>query len=332
MRPPPAEHQPLVSVVTPVYNGEKYLSECIESVLAQTYSNWEYVVVDNRSTDRSLEIAQRYERQDARIRVHRNTEFLGMLQNWNHALRQIGPESKYCKVVHADDILFPECLARMVELSEQHPSVGLVAAYRLKGAEVDLDRLIPYPVTVVSGRDVCRASLTGAPYVFGTPTSVLMRSDLVRAREAFYNEGNLHADTEACYDVLQESDFGFVHQVLTYTREHEEAMTSFATRTRTPIAGRLVLFAKYGPVFLDRDDYEYRLAARIARYAYFLLRMTAKAKFLDPQFREYHLATIRQVQAAVTLNEVRRGLRMHAQAKLWLWRGRRSVSKVRRQK
>ena len=52
--------QPLVSVITPVYNGEEFLPECIESVLAQTYQNWDYTIVNNRSTDRTLEIAKSY--------------------------------------------------------------------------------------------------------------------------------------------------------------------------------------------------------------------------------------------------------------------------------
>src|SRR5712692_9727325 len=87
--------QPLVSVVTPVYNGEKYLAECIESILAQTYQNWEYIIVNNCSTDRSLEIAQGYAKKDARIRIYNNQEFVGMIQNHNIALGQISSESKY---------------------------------------------------------------------------------------------------------------------------------------------------------------------------------------------------------------------------------------------
>lgn len=54
------ELQPLVSILTPVYNGEEYLAECIESVLGQTYQNWEYCIVNNCSTDRTLEIANGY--------------------------------------------------------------------------------------------------------------------------------------------------------------------------------------------------------------------------------------------------------------------------------
>ena len=69
---------PLVSVVTPVYNGAAYLSECIESVLAQTYTNWEYIIVNNCSTDRTRDIASHYAQQDTRIRLHNNDDFLSL--------------------------------------------------------------------------------------------------------------------------------------------------------------------------------------------------------------------------------------------------------------
>lgn len=52
--------QPQVSVITPVYNGEAYITQCIESILAQTYSNWEYIIVNNQSTDGTLTIAEKY--------------------------------------------------------------------------------------------------------------------------------------------------------------------------------------------------------------------------------------------------------------------------------
>jgi glycosyltransferase involved in cell wall biosynthesis len=68
----------------------------------------------NCSTDRSLEIALNYAKKDGRIRVESNRQFLGVIANHNTAFRLISPDSKYCKVVSADDWLFPECLARMV--------------------------------------------------------------------------------------------------------------------------------------------------------------------------------------------------------------------------
>ena len=108
------ESNPLVSVITPVYNAEPYLKACIESVLSQTYENIEYLIVDNCSTDSSLEIANHYAQIDKRIRVVQNTEFLSIMPNWNHAMRSMVPESRYCKVVHADDWLYPECIEKMV--------------------------------------------------------------------------------------------------------------------------------------------------------------------------------------------------------------------------
>ena len=64
----PVAHQPLVSIITPFYNTEQYIAECIESVLAQTYAHWEYILVNNQSTDASRTIAEQYARKDSRIR------------------------------------------------------------------------------------------------------------------------------------------------------------------------------------------------------------------------------------------------------------------------
>src|SRR5262249_46303995 len=98
--------EPMVSIVTPVYNGASYLAECIESVLAQTYQNWDYTIVNNCSTDRSMEIARHYAALDDRIRVCENDQFLDVIANHNAALRKISPQSKYCKLIFADDWIF----------------------------------------------------------------------------------------------------------------------------------------------------------------------------------------------------------------------------------
>lgn len=277
--------QPLVSVVTPVYNAEKYLTECIESVLAQTYENWEYVIVNNCSTDHSLEIAQHYAEQDARIRIHNNDEFLNQMQNWNHALRQISPESKYCKVLHADDWLFPECVDQMAEVAEANPSVGIVGTYRLDEDRVNLDGL-PYPSTVLPGREICRLYLIDGLFVFGSPTSLLIRSDIIRNHEAFYNESVIHADTEVCFDVLQDYDFGFVHQVLTFTRRHNESVTSLTHRFATRRLAILTIFLRYGPVYLSEEEHEKCLEQVLEDYYKFLARSVLELK--KREFWKYH--------------------------------------------
>jgi glycosyltransferase involved in cell wall biosynthesis len=279
------ESKPLVSVLTPVHNGEKYLPECIESVLAQTYRNWEYIIVNNCSTDRSREIACTYAGKDGRIRVHDSVEFVTAQKNHNIAFRQMAAASKYCKVVHADDWLFPECLARMVAVAESHPHVGIVSAYRLAGTRVNLDGL-PYPTTVISGRETCRRTLLSEIYVFGSPTSLLFRSDLIRRREAFFNESNIHADTEACFDLLQESDLGFVHQVLTYTRRHEAAGTTFSRHFRTNGLGNLAMLTKYGPLCLSEEEFKAESRLREKRYYRSLARVVLYRR--DQRILRYH--------------------------------------------
>jgi glycosyltransferase involved in cell wall biosynthesis len=264
-----AESQPLVSVLTPVYNGEKYLAECIESVLAQTYENWEYCIVNNCSTDRTLEIAQKYADRDKRIRIHNNTTFVGCDANGNIAFRQISPNSKYCKVVHGDDWLFPECIVKMVEVAEANPKVAIVCSYGLRNERVSWDGL-PYPSTVISGREICRNTLLGGPYVFGSPTSMLIRSDEVRNRPSFYNEANPECDIEACLDILRDSDFGFVHQVLTFTREHAEGESTFNNSFGVQYLAKLEMLNKYGRSYLSEGEYEACIGRCWGRYYTFL--------------------------------------------------------------
>ena len=289
-----SSNNPLVSIVTPVYNGARYLRQCVESVLGQTYDNWEYVLVNNCSTDETPAIAQEYVEKDRRIRIHNNTEFLKVIPNWNNALRQISPQSKYCKIVHADDVLFPECVARMVELAENNPSVAIVGSYRLVGTRVNPPGFA-YPRTVVPGREVCRATLAKEFYVFGSPSTILIRADVIRRRSAFYNEENYHADVEACFEVLQEADFGFVHQILSWSRVHETRLTAtVARRYETGLVETLLgMLKKYGPTYCtDQELDEYWRRALLRYY-----RVLARSMFRErpEDFWQYHRQALQKI-------------------------------------
>jgi glycosyltransferase involved in cell wall biosynthesis len=302
--------KPLVSVVTPVYNGAEYLAECIESVLNQSYENWEYVIVDNRSNDGTLEIARGYETRDPRVRVLAADVFVGPIENQNRAVREISPDSKYTKVLHADDWLFPECLERMVDLAEDNPSVGVVSAYRLEETRVTLDGLPP-SVTVLRGREIARSTLLADPYpfLFGSPSSVLIRSDFVRARDPFYNEDNpWNEDTEACLWVLRTSDFGFVHQVLTFTRRAEGSPFSEHTRIGAYLPGEIKLLAKFGRVYLTEAEYERRLAVLLVWYSIFFVKNLAK--LADAEFRDHHRAALCEIAPSVDRREVLAGVQL----------------------
>jgi glycosyltransferase involved in cell wall biosynthesis len=280
------QSQPLVSIVTPVYNDAAFLAECIESVMAQTYQNWDYTIVNNCSTDGSAEIARQYAAKDPRIRVHDNHEFLRAVPNHNFALKQISPQSKYCKIVFSDDWIYPQCIAQMVELAEKHPSIGIVGAYGLEGHKVVWSGL-PYPSTIVSGRDICRILFLDDLYVFGTGTSVLYRSDLVRNRDPFYNEANLHADMEVCVALLKACDFGFVHQILTFKRVWRGSISTFTDDIYTLMAGRFHALVTYGASFLSPTEFAACLDRHLAEYYNFLAVSLMRAHRTD-KFWEFH--------------------------------------------
>lgn len=248
--------QPLVSVLTPVYNGERYLAECIESVLRQTYQNWEYIIVNNCSTDRTADIIDGYARREPRIRVVNNQEFVGANKNHNIALTLISPQSKYCKFVQADDVLFPSCLEDMVATAEANPTAGIVTSYHLNDRWVWNDGW-PYPSTLVPGHEVCRLFFLERQVRFGPMSSFLLRSDLVRSRNpAFFNEKYFFCDIEIYFIILQTYDYAFVHQVLSFRRLPKNALSANAERNNQWSFAVVYLTKTYGPLYLTPEEYK----------------------------------------------------------------------------
>jgi hypothetical protein len=173
----------------------------------------------------------------------------------------------------------------MVKVAEENPSVGIVGAYRIDDVTVNCDGL-PYPSTVISGRDISRRQLLNGIFVFGSASSLLFRSEIIENRNPFYNESSLHEDTEACYEILQEYDFGFVHQVLTYTRRENISVTSRIKNFNPYLLDKFVVMMKYGRIYLDEKEYQ-QLSKRITgKYYHFLAESIFARK--GRGFWEYH--------------------------------------------
>ena len=287
--------KPLVSVLTPVYNGESFLQDCIESVLTQTYEKYEYIIVNNCSTDRTLEIALSYAAKDSRIRVHTNTQFVGVIENHNIAFDLISPTAKYCKVVSADDFIFPDCIRQMVGFAENNPSVGILGSYQLSGRYIKWQGF-PYPRNVFSGAEVCRyfffldeVFVEGEPILgFGTPTSMLYRADLIReSRGHFYPNSSPHADTSACCKYLQGSNFGFIYQVLSYERRHGATQTSKSRQMNRYLSAALNDLIEYGPYYLNKEELEVQVSKALRAYHQFLA-VSYFSGVRDKEFWDYH--------------------------------------------
>lgn len=108
---------PLVSICVPTYNGAQYLRACLDSVLSQTLSDFEVLIVDDCSEDETLTTAKEYERQDKRIRLIKNERNLGLVGNWNCCIEFARGE--WIKFVFQDDWLEPDCLAKMIAATHE---------------------------------------------------------------------------------------------------------------------------------------------------------------------------------------------------------------------
>jgi glycosyltransferase involved in cell wall biosynthesis len=115
--------QPRVSIGLPVYNGERFLEETMDSFLSQTYSDFELIISDNASTDRTGAIGRAYAARDVRIRYHCNERNLGLAGNFNRAFSLA--KGEYFKWATADDVCCPSYLARCVEVLDREPKVVL---------------------------------------------------------------------------------------------------------------------------------------------------------------------------------------------------------------
>ncbi|PJA86620.1 MAG: hypothetical protein CO141_03860 [Candidatus Moranbacteria bacterium CG_4_9_14_3_um_filter_42_9] len=116
--------QPLISVIVPVYNHAKFIGDTIESVISQTFQNWELLIVDDCSTDKSWEIIQEYEKKDSRIKAFRNEMNKGLIPNWKFLIDT--SKGEYLAFLEGDDVFCKENLAEKMLIFEKFPDLGMV--------------------------------------------------------------------------------------------------------------------------------------------------------------------------------------------------------------
>ncbi|MDD5634070.1 MAG: glycosyltransferase [Candidatus Omnitrophica bacterium] len=125
----------MVSVITPVYNNEKYISQCIESILGQTYGDFEYIIVDDGSTDSTLSLAQSYAAKDERIKIVENGKNYGQAYSMNAGVKSsIGD---FIVVMDSDDVAMPQRIARQLTFLENNKDYGICGALQIIVDEKD---------------------------------------------------------------------------------------------------------------------------------------------------------------------------------------------------
>jgi glycosyltransferase involved in cell wall biosynthesis len=196
--------QPAVSVCIPVYNGAAFIAAAVESVLAQTFPDFELIVLDNASTDETPNILKRVK--DSRLRIVRHTANIGATANFNAALREAHGE--WVKILCADDLLYPDCL------NQQMLNTGLSGGCRpvlLCSARDIIDaaghrwvrRGFPGRSGMASGPAAIRRSVRAGTNLFGEPAAVLMHRETALRAGGFDPAWRFCTDLDLWVRILQ---------------------------------------------------------------------------------------------------------------------------------
>jgi glycosyltransferase involved in cell wall biosynthesis len=201
---------PLVSVLMTAYNREKYIAEAIESVLASTFSNFELIIVDDGSIDRSVEIARGYERNDKRVKVYVNEKNLGDYPNRNKAAAYA--VGKYIRYLDSDDVIYPHGLQVMVRCMEKFPNAGF-------GLRNNRDkRLLP---VCLSPKDSYREHFFEYGHFDRPPVAGIIRRDVFNALGGFSGK-RMIGDYEFWLKIARYHDMVIIHDDLYWYRSHDE--------------------------------------------------------------------------------------------------------------
>jgi glycosyltransferase involved in cell wall biosynthesis len=229
---------PKVSVCIPVYNSVDTIERGIESVLAQTYSNFECLVIDDHSTDGTAEVVAAFT--DPRVRLVRNDTNLGMVGNHNKCLRIA--RGDLIQFVGGDDWLLPQCLELLVPAFES-PTVGMAFARRRvettntwwKEHFEILDGPLQPLAPVNAGRDLVRKYLSagGNGNPIGEPTTVMLRRETLVAAGGLPPEVPQLSDIDTWLRVLCRSEAAFVEKELSVRWHHAGSATDQFAGTTT---------------------------------------------------------------------------------------------------
>ena len=121
--------KPFISIIMPVYNNELYLSYAIESILKQTYSNFEFIIIDDCSTDSSWKIISKYAKKDKRIKAHKNKKNLKIVKTRNKGFELMSKKTKYIAIFDSDDISLPKRILHEVEFLEDNYNFEIVSGH-----------------------------------------------------------------------------------------------------------------------------------------------------------------------------------------------------------
>jgi len=221
---------PKISVLIPLYNAENFIAQSIESVLNQTFTDFELIIVDNCSTDRSVTIARHYE-SDKRVKIFQNDENIGAVRNWNQCMLYANGE--YLKFLFADDYFKENALEEFIKPFESDPSISLVIGPR----EYLLDNgsLIRDPATFTGfkkGIEVINEMVLATLGHIGEPSFIMIRKKNLNM--GLFNTHMLWlGDIDYCIRICETGNVFGIKEYCVVFRRHQQQVTADVMRSGT---------------------------------------------------------------------------------------------------
>lgn len=225
---------PRVTVLMPVFNGEKYLGEAIESILNQTFADFEFLIINDGSTDNSVSIIQSYP--DSRIKLLHNDGNRGLIATLNRGIEFARGE--YIARMDCDDISLPKRLAKQMEFMDQHQEVGVCGTWI---STIGRNKVVKPPTE--HDAIVCRLMFESCLL---HPTVIIRRS-VLRENGIFYDHGYLHAeDYELWVRCSKFCKLANLGEVLFHYRIHPHQVSEVYSRQQIDSANRVKLLQLEG--------------------------------------------------------------------------------------
>jgi glycosyltransferase involved in cell wall biosynthesis len=223
---------PTVSVCIPAYNGERYIDSAVDSVLGQTLTDLELVVVDDGSTDATVDVVRA--RTDSRLRLVTNEERIGAVANWNRAVAEC--RGRYVKLLCQDDALAPDCLERQVGALEAPGCEDAVLAAGQRDVVDESGRVLLHARGLagmrgrVSGLEAMARCVRTGTNVLGEPACVLVRADALRAAGPWSGALPYVIDLDMWFRLLARGDLVAVPGALARFRVHSMSWSTALAR------------------------------------------------------------------------------------------------------
>lgn len=241
---------PLVSVIMPAYNAERYIAEAIQSVLSQSTPQWELLVVDDRSTDSTRKIIADFAGKDARIQLICNEENLGVARTRNRGISL--SRGKYVALLDSDDYWKPQFLEKMIARAEESSADIVYCSYELvdeQGKKLCRDFIVPPETTF--RQYIVRSVITC--------TTVLFEAQLIKNNP--FPTNMYHEDTALCFQLLRDG----------YTaRGVPEVLAAYRQRYHSRSSDKLISAIRRWPIYRKHLKMSvWQTIWTMIRYAYY---------------------------------------------------------------